>query len=356
MSLEKVSKVLWQSIEVASPCLSRPVAVIAARGIPYVSDANRLQTLNLYLPDTPESRTLLDTPATSLPGAKSDAVLRYHVHVHGGAWRDPQLTAASIEPTVACAFSTFSSSSQITAIASLNYTISEFPSHPTLPYDPIKDNHSDPAREAVHPQHVKDVLSALSFLGSFGLTERSYILSGHSCGACLAFQAILQPPAYYGLKNVGDAPCPAAILGLNGLYDLPALVDGLGSSHEHLRGDYEMLLSYAFGTDKNEWAAASPARFNPAAVRERVREGKAPPLILLDESIEDQLVPFSQLERLEADLSKSEGLSVIRGKRCTGKHAAPWEQGVMIWESIQDTLTHLRKKPLSRRFSTWLCL
>lgn len=346
MSLEKVNTVLWQNIEVTSPCLSRPVTVIAARGIPYLSDANRLQTLNLYLPDTPELETLIGTPATSLPGANADAVLRYSVHVHGGAWRDPQLTAASIEPTVAYAFSAFDSSSQITAIASLNYTISEFPSHPTLPYDSVKDNHSDPTREAVHPQHVKDVLNALSLLGSFGLTERSYILSGHSCGACLAFQAILQPPTYYGLENVADAPCPAAILGLNGLYDLPALVDGLGSSHEHLRGDYEVLLSYAFGTDKNKWAVASPARFDPAAVSERVREGKVPQLILLDESMEDQLVPFNQLERFEADLSKSEELSVIRGHRCSGKHAAPWEQGVMIWESIQDTLMHLRKKPL----------
>jgi kynurenine formamidase len=211
-----------------------------------------------------------------------------------------------------------------------NYTISEFPSHPTFPYNSVKDHHSDPAREAVHPQHVSDVLHALLLLRSFGLTERTYILSGHSCGACLAFQSILQPSSCYGLKDVVDAPCPAAILGLNGLYDLPALVDGLGSSHEHLRGDYETLLSNAFGMDKNKWAVASPARFNPTVVSKRVREGKAPQLILLDQSMDDQLVPFNQLEMFEADLRKSEGLSVIRGDRCSGKHAVPWEQGVMV--------------------------
>jgi kynurenine formamidase len=345
MGSETVNNVRWQSIEVASPSLSEPVTVIAARGIPYVSNANRFQTFNLYLSKTPESETLVGTLATSFPGAKADAAPQYLVHVHGGAWRDPLLTAGSIEPTVACAFSTPDSSSKIQAVASINYTISEFPTHPTVPYNSVKDHHSDPAREAVHPQHVSDVLHVLSLLRSFGLTERSYILSGHSCGACLAFQAVLQPPSYYGLKDVVDAPCPAAILGLNGLYDLPALVDGLGSSHEHLRGDYETLLSNAFGIDRNKWATASPARFSPAAVAKRMREGKAPQLILLDQSTEDQLVPFTQLERFEADLSKSEGLSVVRGDRCSGKHAAAWEQGFMIWECVQDTLMHLREKP-----------
>jgi kynurenine formamidase len=344
MGSETVINVQWQSIEVASPSLSEPVTVIAARGIPYVSNANRFQTFNLYLPKTPESETLVGALATSFPGAKADAAPQYLVHVHGGAWRDPLLTAESIEPTVACAFSTPDSSCKIQAVASINYTISEFPSHPTFPYNSVKDHHSDPAREAVHPQHVSDVLHALLLLRSLGLTERSYILSGHSCGACLAFQSILQPSSYYGLKDVVDAPCPAAILGLNGLYDLPALVDGLGSSHEHLRGDYETLLSNAFGMDKNKWAVASPARFNRAVVSKRVREGKAPQLILLDQSMDDQLVPFNQLEMFEADLRKSEGLSVIRGDRCSGKHAVPWEQGVMVWESVQDTLMHLREK------------
>jgi transcriptional regulator with XRE-family HTH domain len=26
----------------------------------------------------------------------------------------------------------------------------------------------------------------------------------------------------------------------------------------------------------------------------------------------------------------------VEGHRCTGKHAAPWEQGIMIWENLQD--------------------
>ena len=28
----------------------------------------------------------------------------------------------------------------------------------------------------------------------------------------------------------------------------------------------------------------------------------------------------------------------------TGKHAAPWEQGIMIWESLQDIFRLLREE------------
>jgi kynurenine formamidase len=335
----------WQLAKVTSPHLDHPVSVVAAQNIPYLPNANRFQNLSIYLPKTAETSSLIGTPANSLPNLDTPSVLpRYHVHIHGGAWRDPQLTSKSIEPTVAHAFSTTDVLDQIVAVASINYTVSQFPTHPTLAYDAIKDNHSDPAREATHPQHVSDVLHGLALLRSFGLTHQSYILSGHSCGASLLFQDILQSPRHYGLENFPDAPCPAALLGLNGLYDFPELVNGLGASHEHLRDDYEMLLSNAFGADKGKWPAASPARFDPAEIAERVRESEAPQLVVLDQSTEDQLVPMNQRERLEATLGKVSGLRVVEGHRCTGKHAAPWEQGIMICESLQDIFRLLREE------------
>ena len=49
-----------------------------------------------------------------------------------------------------------------------------------------------------------------------------------------------------------------------------------------------------------------------------------------------QLVPMNQRERLKANLSKVNGLWAVEGHRCTGKHAAPWERGVMIWESLRE--------------------
>jgi kynurenine formamidase len=340
----------WQLAEVTSPHLSRPVPVVAAREIPYIPHANRLQNLSIYLPRTPETSALAGTPVRGLPDAGAQRTLpRYYVHVHGGAWRDPELTAASIEPTVAHAFSASDTAAPISAVASINYSLTQFNyappptmAHPPTPYDAIRDNHADPAREAVHPQHVSDVLHGLALLRSYGLTDQSYILSGHSCGACLAFQAILQPPRHYGLDHLTDAPGPAAMLGLNGLYDLPALVDGLGASHEHLRDDYARMLSHAFGPDQRTWPAASPAHFGPAEICGRVADGQAPRLVVLDQSTEDQLVPVSQRERFTARLGQVSGLRVAEGHRCTGQHAAPWEQGLMISESLQDIFRLLR--------------
>ncbi len=197
MRAQEASLVQWELAEVTSPHLDEPLSVVAAKNVPYLPDSNRLQNLNLYLPNTPETLALVGTQARSLPHPSSQSwPPQYHAHIHGGAWRDPQLTATSIEPTVAHAFSATDVPFPIVAIASINYTVSQFPTRPTLSYDAIKDNHSDPAREAVHPQHVSDVLHALALLRSFGFSDRSYILSGHSCGACLAFQAILQPPRY----------------------------------------------------------------------------------------------------------------------------------------------------------------
>ena len=343
MRAQEAKQVLWRLATVTSPLLARPVPVIVAENIPYVLDGDRFQNLSLYLPETSETSALIGTPASWLPKPRS-LLPRYHVHLHGGAWREPQLTSKSIEPTVAHAFSLVEESSPIIAIGSINYRVSPFPTHPTFPYDAIKDNHTDPAREAIHPQHLSDVLHSFALLRSFGLTDQSFILSGHSCGACLAFQATLQPPRYYGLNNVPDAPCPAAVLGLNGLYDLPALVNGLGASHAHLKEEYEMLLSNAFGTDKSKWPAASPAGFDPTEITERVREDKSPRLVVLDQSREDQLVPLNQKERLEATLRKVRGMQVVAGHRCTATHAAPWEQGAMIWDSLRDILRMLQEE------------
>jgi kynurenine formamidase len=143
----------WQAIHVSSPLLPELVSVIAALDVPYAAQTNRLQSL--YLPHTPENACLVGNPVESLPsGATNSAQPRYYVHIHGGAWRDPQLSATSIEPTVAYAFGAPQAGSPITAIASLNYTLTQFPTHPTLPYTTGQSGTTNPTREAVHPHHV----------------------------------------------------------------------------------------------------------------------------------------------------------------------------------------------------------
>jgi kynurenine formamidase len=75
------------------------------------------------------------------------------------------------------------------------------------------------------------------------------------------------PPSMSYLRSP-DIPCPAATLGLNGVYDLLGLVHNLDASHEHLSGEYKMLVSNAFGADEGSWSTASPAHFDPAQIAE----------------------------------------------------------------------------------------
>lgn len=62
---------------------------------------------------------------------------------------------------------------------------------------------------------------------------------------------------------------------------------------------------------------------------------------MIDQSAEDQSVPTNQVHKLEARLNGIAGLCVVRGARCEGRHAAPWEEGYMIWNNVQDILKHL---------------
>lgn len=336
--------VLWQKLQVTSPLLEEAVSVVAARGVPYIEGGNRLQSLNLYLPFNEENDKLVGTPANALPKENSDSKgVHYQVHVHGGAWRDPHLSGTSIEPQVAHSFQNGENGAGLLAIASINYTLTKFPTHPDDPYDPELNHHSDPAREAQHPQHVSDVIHGLNFLRDFGLEDHSYILTCHSCGAGISFQSILQAPSYYGLHELADPPAPAAIIGLNGLYDLPGLVYQEDAAHQHTAADYRVMLTNAFGTDESIWAAASPTRFDPQVIAGRVQAGKAPSLVVIAESKLDQLVPMNQVEKLEANLKKVGGMKVVRSTRSVGYHALPWEAGRIFWECIQDTVTLLRQ-------------
>ncbi|PZE63022.1 hypothetical protein DEJ33_00885 [Curtobacterium sp. MCPF17_047] len=329
----------WMIQEVASPRLDAPVPVVGALDVPTAPGANRFQTVDLYLPLTTGTQELVGSPVRpflgSLLASEHPATL---VHVHGGAWRDPHLTGRSIEATVAHAFRDDGGS--IRAVASLNYSISPFPTHPTDPYEPGSIGQLDPAREAVHPDHLRDVLQGIRFLRTLGLADRSYILSGHSAGACLSFQAALLGPEAFGLDPDLTPPTPAALYGVNGLYDLPNLVDRPGSTHEHVAAEYENLLSHAFG-DRSRWSGASPARLDSEAIRYRLERGLVPRLVVLDQSESDQLVPMNQLETMQEALLSVQGLLTARSRRAAGPHAMPWEDGLMLWTAVHDVVRTL---------------
>ncbi|WP_329138483.1 hypothetical protein OG552_30825 [Streptomyces sp. NBC_01476] len=64
---------------------------------------------------------------------------------------------------------------------------------------------------------------------------------------------------------------------------------------------------------------------------------------MLDQSAEDHLVPMRRHERLTATLAGVAGLRIVRGRRLTGNHAAPWEDGITIHRNLLRTLRLLRE-------------
>jgi hypothetical protein len=133
---------------------------------------------------------------------------------------------------------------------------------------------------------------------------------------------VLQDPKHWELKE-GLPPFSRlfALIGLNGLYDLVALVNRLGSAHNYEQTDYEMFQSIAFGNEQLRWQLDSPERFNADMLSKRIVTGGCPKCVLLDQRVDDQHVLVNQLERMKTQLEQVTGLQIMRGRRCIGKHA-----------------------------------
>jgi kynurenine formamidase len=109
---------------------------------------------------------------------------------------------------------------------------------------------------------------------------KSYILVGHSAGACLAFQ-------------VSQWPECKGIIGVEGIYDLEDLVDEYPQ--------YRDFVEEAFGTDIGGWREASPT----------TQVAKFAPLIhvpvQLVQSSEDELLSPRQTQRIFTGLQAAGG-------------------------------------------------
>ena len=131
---------------------------------------------------------------------------------------------------------------------SIDYRLSSPPGHAMDPSIPPQSQ-----RTAKHPDHVTDVLNALHHMQEhLGLADDKYIISGHSAGATLAFQCFMGSASLEG-QTPPDVPKPAAIIGLSGIYDLEEFADKNPGYDEYVIGP--------FGTDRDLWRRASPARF-----------------------------------------------------------------------------------------------
>lgn len=250
------------------------------------------------------------------PPSPEDSKRYWIVYVHGGAWRDPDIDASSFKTTQERLLQS-KIADQIAGYASINYRLSPYPSHPTNPSDP-----SDPARNAKHPDHINDVLTALLYLQDTYHFRDRYILVGHSCGATLALQVAMK--RYWGSQYEStlalelNVEPPGVIVGLEGIYDIPALLQ----YHED-QPAYKDFIHNAFGPAG--WKTVSPTN---ADFDESWPDGK---IVLLAHSPEDSLVEWEQVDlqtqALQAQGWKSEGERIAKMLELKGDHDEIWQTG-----------------------------
>ncbi|KAK2590955.1 hypothetical protein QQS21_011351 [Conoideocrella luteorostrata] len=296
--------------------------------VPYASLPNKLQHVDVWIPAeyTPQSESL---SASWLPHPETIWV----IWIHGGAWRDPLTTSDSLTPMLKCLSPTlFESQKSPIAFASISYSLSPDPRPSTVPSDPY-----DYSRNALHPRHILDVLEAISFLQQRAGFGNNYILTGQSCGATLAFQAAMSPERWGINSAKAHIKAPSMLLGLNGLYAMPELVEKPGGKHDQYRDLYEQFTQSAFGPNKELWAFISPA-----SVKDWAMEWPDGKYVMLVQSHEDSLVPFGQVERMMDSLlnSKQDRLEIelLEGY---GDHDDIWEKGTLFAEVLAQAIGKL---------------
>jgi acetyl esterase/lipase len=308
------------------------VSVWHKNKVAYTPNANQLQNLDIWIPASSD-----DSP---LPCALPTNQGLWVIYIHGGAWRDPLVTSSSFAPTIvelkAKHPSIFSS---IAGIASINYSLSPFPQHPTDPAPPKEAGMPlNASRQAMHPDHIVDVLKGLAYLQSKAGFGSNYILLGHSCGATLAFQVAMSHSNWGASAMDLQVAKPKVIIGLNGLYDMPKLIREPGEKHLHLKAAYEGFTRLAFGDDEKVWGAMSP--ISVGHWKNEWVEGEK---VVFVQSHEDTLVPYWQTKDMQEKFisSKSEAL-VVEELGANGDHNELWSKGERLAEIVVEVVNSLK--------------
>ncbi|KAI1390738.1 alpha/beta-hydrolase [Hypoxylon trugodes] len=261
------------------------------------------------------------------------------VYIHGGAWRDPRITHETFKAIVSHILQSHGEGvrSSIAAFASIDYRLSP---HPDFPQDPAGTPPSQ-YRDAIHPDHLDDVRSAIAFLqSSFGFAGK-YVLVGHSAGACLAYQVLagLSSPSYRPDRRAGDdvegrkgeLKLPGAVFGFEGIYDFTGL-------NARVDGSYAGFLTAAFGQPE-KWDAAAPLKY------EGNYGDRFNGIAALGHSPDDELVDAQETEGMVERLRKDEvEVLVVEGLR--GKHDEVWQNGDGVANAIMRILALLRKRSI----------
>lgn len=364
----------------------------------YASE-NIIQNYEVYIP--PSSSSSTTNPQTCEESERNSDKI-WLVHIHGGAWRDPTIRAGDFllptlnhlllkSPPSSCSSSSLPSSSSssfppndspnpvittsktIGGFVSLDYRLSPHISYPQDPDSTPKEK----IRQARHPDHVCDILTALRLLQRRYAFGGRYVIVGHSCGGTLGWQVAMSRswrgdgyPIPIGKEEGGegegrrgaterdvkeaalldfeDVQPPKAIVSVCAIYDLPLLVQTHGDVPS-----YWQFTSAAFGEDERLWEGVSPARWAEYAKTWGEAGGDAStgrrkkPVAVLVYSRDDELVDWVQVEQMEKALRLmqqrngggwSGDLKVLAIK---GKHQEVWQKGEEMVRAIRVALDML---------------
>jgi kynurenine formamidase len=244
-------------------------------------------------------------------------VLRYFSYIHGGAWRDPDVDSKSFIPALNLLWGSPSRAS-FAGFASINYSLSPYPSHDTNPSTP-----DDSARNVHHPQHVLDIAHALVYLQEEYNIKDRYMLVGHSAGATLTFQL------HQALLSGKSLPQPSKVLGISGIYNFEAFVE----AHSGIEA-YKEIMENAF-PERTIWQEASPYSSDPKNVTLWESAGA----IAVSHSPEDELVEEAQAAfMLERARFLPEAENKVYFLEASGHHDQIWSSGTTLASLVVRTM------------------
>ncbi|KAI0167991.1 Alpha/Beta hydrolase protein [Pestalotiopsis sp. NC0098] len=260
------------------------------------------------------------------PDAKPQSSNPWIIYIHGGAWRDFRIDHTTFRPTIDALLKQGNGHDNCWAgFASVDYRLSP---HPSFPQDPA----STPAAElraAQHPDHIRDVRAALGYLQARYGFGADYVLLGHSAGATLALQLLMGT----GAAADDDVALPRAVLGLEGIYDLPGLADRLGPA-------YAELFRGAFPGGREAWAEVSPLRFAGDFGECWGKSDKK--LVVLGWGPQDELIDEPEIDGMAKRLAEDKVHAVVV-KDLEGTHDGMWEDGRPFAKVVLQALAELRK-------------
>lgn len=220
----------------------------------------------------------------------------------------------------------------VAAVASIDYRLSPHPDYP-------QDSATTPAtelRNARHPDHINDVISALSLMQStYGFGSR-YVLVGHSCGATLSFQTIMEERS--------TISAPSGIVGVCGIYDLNLMISNHASSP--WAQVYRDFVVGAFGSDEKTWDRVSPAKYADFSKWANTPPDDGRPIVMVASSSEDELIEADQgnvMGEVLSHIADDTNLVCKIVPDLRGAHDEIWSHGSELARCIM-TAIHLLKE------------